>query len=40
MQIPLGTQAGNELIWTTSDPAYNKLRHIYFGLGGKEENTD
>ncbi len=32
MQIPLGTQAGNELIWTTSDPADKKLRHVYFGL--------
>jgi len=31
--IPLGTQAGNELIWTTQDPANKELRHIYFGLG-------
>ena len=33
MQIPLGTQAGNELIWTTPDPANKEVRHVYFGLG-------
>lgn len=33
MQMPLGTQGGNELIWTTSDPANEKVRHVYFGLG-------
>ncbi len=33
MQTPLGTQAGNELIWTTPDPANKEVRHIYFGLG-------
>jgi transposase len=32
MQMPLGTQAGNELIWTAQDPANEKLRHVYFGL--------
>ncbi len=33
MQTPLGTQAGNELIWTTPDPANKEVRHVYFGLG-------
>jgi hypothetical protein len=33
MQMPLGTQAGNELIWTTQDPADQQVRHVYFGLG-------
>ena len=33
MQMPLGTQAGNELIWTTPDPGNKEIRHVYFGLG-------
>ena len=33
MQISLGMQAGNELIWTTPDPANKEVRHVYFGLG-------
>ncbi len=32
MQTLLGTQAGNELIWTTPDPANKQVRHVYFGL--------
>jgi len=32
MQIPLGTQAGNELIWTMPDRANKQVRHVYFGL--------
>lgn len=33
MQSVLGTQAGNELIWTTSDPTDADVRQVYFGLG-------
>ena len=32
MQTLLGTQAGNELIWTTPDPTRDHVRHVYFGL--------
>ena len=32
MQMLLGTQAGNELIWTAPDPANEQVRHVYFGL--------
>ena len=33
MQPILGTEAGHELIWTTSDAADPEVRHLYFGLG-------
>jgi hypothetical protein len=33
MQPILGTKAGHELIWTTSDAVDPAVRHLYFGLG-------
>ena len=33
MQPILGTEAGNELIWTAPDRADPEVRHLYFGLG-------
>lgn len=32
MQPLLGTQAGNELIWTTPDPTDKEVRQVYFGM--------